>query len=73
MSLSGNDSDDYGRFISEFRKTIPSISFNGYFDNDGNFYTYDEESEYSDYIKEYQILAYERLFDEIVEEKYVSN
>lgn len=73
LSLSGNDSDDYGRFISEFRKTIPSISFNGYFDNDGNFYTYDEESEYSDYIKKYQILAYERLFDEIVEEKYVSN
>ena len=73
LSLSGNDTDDFGEFITEFKKTIPSLSFNGYFDNDGNFYTYDEENEYTDYIKEYQILVYKRLFDDIVSEEYVRN
>lgn len=48
----------YDQFIMEFSESIPVINANGYMDKDGNWYTFEEESPYSDLIEEYHILQY---------------
>lgn len=74
LSLAGIETNKYGEFIYTLNQTIPSLSFNGYFDNDGQFYTHeDSDGLYDDLIDQYRILAYANLFDESYQENSISS
>ena len=60
----GLEKTGYNKFLLEMYKHVPVITGNGYFGDDGKFYEIeDRESPYYDYIKKYNILEYNHLFD----------
>lgn len=64
LQTAGLEMSDYDRFLMDLYQKIPSISASGYYDEKGNLYEYDsnEESEYSELIKEYEIVQYNYMF-----------
>ncbi len=53
----------YIEFLRNIRSKLPVITGNGYIDNDGNYYTFDSENEYSQLLHDYQIIQYNNVFD----------
>ncbi len=68
MNLAGLKLTGYNKYLLELQKTLPVISAVCYMDAEGNLYANDEESEYSDLLKEYQMVQYNQLFD--IENRY---
>ena len=64
MNLAGLELTGYNKYLLNLQKTLPVISAVCYMDADGNVYANDEESKYSDLIREYQMIQYNELFDE---------
>lgn len=54
----------YMKFLRVLQKEIPVITGNGYMDKKNNYYTLDEESKYSELIRNYQIVQYNNVFDD---------
>ena len=54
----GLELSSYDRFIQNFSKKIPLINANGYMDNTGKWYSFDEESRYEDLMNQYRIIQY---------------
>ena len=63
FGLAGIETNDYGNFLNKVQESLSSLSLGGYFDKEGNFYTYEEESPYEKLIAEYKILQYANIFD----------
>lgn len=63
MRLAGLKLTGYNKYLLDLQEKLPVISSVCYMDKDGNLYANDEESEYSDLIKEYQTIQYNELFD----------
>ncbi len=63
MNLAGLKLTGYNKYLLELQKTLPVISAVCYMDAEGNIYANDEKSEYSDLLKEYQMVQYNQLFD----------
>lgn len=63
MNLAGLKLTGYNKYLLELQKTLPVISAVCYMDAEGNIYANDEESQYSDLLKEYQMVQYNQLFD----------
>ncbi len=60
----GLEKTGYNKFLLDIHEQIPVITGNGYFGADGNFYSItDKASPYYDYIKKYNIIEYNHLFD----------
>ena len=59
---------DYQKFLLDMYQYIPSITANGFYDRQGNLYSWDDldeaDAELQEWIKEYRILQYNYLFDE---------
>lgn len=53
----------YMNFLRDMQSQIPVITGNGYVDNKNNYYTFNEETEYLDIIKKYELLQYNNVFD----------
>ena len=53
----------YIEFIRNIQEELPVITGNGYIDNEGNYYTYDVESKYSELLHKYQLVQYNNVFD----------
>ncbi len=68
MNLAGLKLTGYNKYLLELQKTLPVISAVCYMDAEGNVYANDEKSEYSDLLKEYQMVQYNQLFD--IENRY---
>ncbi len=64
QNVAGTKLTGYNKYLLELQKTLPAISAVCYMDAEGNVYGNDEKSEYSDLIKEYQMIQYNQLFDE---------
>lgn len=63
LKVAGLETTAYNEYLLELQKTLPVITALGYMDNDGNIYSYDEETEYSALLEEYEVLQYNNLFD----------
>ena len=63
FGLAGIETNDYGNFLNKVQESLSSLSLGGYFDKEGNFYTYEEKSPYEKLIAEYKILQYANIFD----------
>ena len=68
MQMAGLKLTGYNKYLLELQKMLPVISAVCYMDAEGNIYANDEESEYSDLLKEYQMVQYNQLFD--IENRY---
>ena len=53
----------YMQFLSDLRKEIPVITANCYIDKNGIYHTFDEVNEYTEFLKEYEYLEYNNVFD----------
>lgn len=63
MDLAGLQLTGYNKYLLDLQKKLPVISAVCYMDADGNVYANDEDSEYSELLKEYQMIQYNQLFD----------
>lgn len=63
METAGMELPAYNQFLKDLYQTIPVINANGYMDHDGNHYALNEQSEYSELLRQYQILQYNNMFD----------
>ncbi|MGI5958792.1 MAG: LTA synthase family protein [Massiliimalia sp.] len=63
MDMAGVPLPDYNRFLKEMHETIPVFCRYGYYDQEGNLYSLEDENEYSELINNYQILQYNNMFD----------
>lgn len=60
----GLEKTGYNKFLLDMYKEIPVITGNGYFGKDGNYYSLkDTNSPYYDYVKKYNMIEYNHLFD----------
>ena len=53
----------YIEFLRNIQDDLPVITGNGYVDSNGNYYTFDSESKYSDILSQYEIVQYNNVFD----------
>ena len=63
MKVIGAELTGYQKYLLELMEEVPLITANGYRGADGKIHELDEKSEYSDKIKEYQMIQYNNLFD----------
>ncbi|MGN0354613.1 MAG: LTA synthase family protein [Muricoprocola sp.] len=63
MKVIGAELTGYQKYLLELMEEVPLITANGYRGADGVLHELDEKSEYSDKIKEYQLIQYNNLFD----------
>ena len=71
LETAGLKTSYYERYLMDLQKQLPSVSANGYYDAQGKLYHYEEDEEYQELLKEYEIVQYYYLFDEAQrQEKY---
>ena len=64
LDITGISKSGYQQFLSDVRKQIPVITKKGYVAADGNWYELgDKDSPYYAWIKKYNIIQYNHLFD----------
>ena len=55
----------YNDYLSALYRYLPVIDTTGYITADGEYYTYDEKSEYDELLQDYEKVQYNNLFDTI--------
>ena len=63
LNLTGNKMTGYNKYLLHLMKKVPVLSAICYIGDDGVIHASGEESEYSDLIREYQIVQYNNMFD----------
>lgn len=63
LQNAGVEQTAYMRFLLDMRQQIPAMNAFGYMTNDGNWHSYEEESEVSGWMDDYKILQYHAMFD----------
>jgi len=63
LEIAGLKSTTYNKFLNKLYKEIPVVTGNGYIDKNGMYHNFDEENQYSELLKEYEILQYNNMFD----------
>lgn len=64
LSVCGLSMPDYNRYLLQLYENIPAMNANGYYDKEEEkWYSYDEETKYSDLLNNYNILEYNNMFD----------
>ena len=70
LETAGLEMTPYQRYLYDLSKKLPVINSVGYIGDDGQYYSHEDESEYTDYIENYRILQYNNLID--YENRYTS-
>ena len=63
MRVIGGKMTGYQKYLLDLYEQVPVITANAYQGKDGVLHGLDEISEYSDKIREYQMIQYNNLFD----------
>ncbi len=63
LEIAGLELSDYNKYLLQLYKTLPVINTAGYIDNDGNYYSWNDESKYSDLINQYKYVQHNNMFD----------
>lgn len=61
--LFGENLSGYQKYLCDLREKLPVITANGYLGNDGVLHSLEEQSDYSDLIRDYQYIQYNNIFD----------
>lgn len=63
LKTAGLKLSPYQEFLYQLQQSIPAMNINGYMDQEQNFHTYQTETDFTEFLTEYQILQYNNLFD----------
>lgn len=63
LETAGLEMTPYQRYLYDLSKKVPVINAAGYIGDDGQYYEHGAESEYTDYIENYEILQYNNVID----------
>lgn len=63
LEAAGLQMTPYQRYLLDLSKVLPVINSVGYVGDDGVYYEHGEESSYTDYISNYEILQYNNVID----------
>ncbi len=63
LQTAGLETTPYQDYLNQLSTQIPSINLNGYIGADGNEYSFDEESPYTQLLDDYRRLQYNYMFD----------
>ncbi len=63
LQRAGLKTTAYNDYLSALYSELPVIDTTGYISSDGIYYSYDDESRYSGYLKDYEKIVYNHLFD----------
>ena len=58
----GIETSAYGKYLWNLQKTIPAMTFAGYFDSEGNAYSHLDTTKFTPLIKDYERVQYNNLF-----------
>ena len=61
--IAGLKQTNYNKFLSTMYQTLPIINTVGYVDSNGDYYTHNESSKYSDLLDKYHRIEYNGLID----------
>jgi phosphoglycerol transferase MdoB-like AlkP superfamily enzyme len=63
LQTAGLETTAYNDYLSALYKYIPVIDTVGYITADGSYYSYDDQTEYTDMLNDYEKIQYNNLFD----------
>ena len=58
----GIETSAYGKYLWNLQKTIPAMTFAGYFDSEGNAYSHLDTTKFTPLIEDYERIQYNNLF-----------
>lgn len=58
----GIETSVYGKYLWNLQKTIPAMTFAGYFDSEGNAYSHLDTTKFTPLIEDYERVQYNNLF-----------
>lgn len=64
MKTAGVEITEYNKYLLELSERIPVINVAGYCDSEGNYYSFEQQSPYSELINNYKKVQYNNLFDQ---------
>lgn len=65
LKTAGSELTKYNKYLLELYKTLPVIDTAGYIDSRGNYYSWNQSSEYTQLLKKYEIIQYNNVFDKV--------
>ena len=63
LQTAGVRMSDYDSYLLRLSETLPVVDTVGYIDRDGNYYTWSDDSPYTELLSEYRRVQYNCLFD----------
>lgn len=64
LKTAGVELTEYNRYLLKLSEALPIIDKVGYVDNKGNYYHWDDESEYTQILNDYKCVQYNNLLDQ---------
>lgn len=63
LQTAGVRMSDYDRYLLQLSETLPVVDTVGYIDSNGNYYSWSDDSPYTELLSEYRRVQYNCLFD----------
>ncbi|MCI8992734.1 MAG: LTA synthase family protein [Eubacterium sp.] len=63
LETAGLPMTEFNKYLQQLYKEIPVIDTVGYMDSEGNYYSYADDTEYTELLKDYEKIQYNALFD----------
>ncbi len=63
LETAGLPMTEFNKYLSQLYEKLPVIDSVGYIDSEGNYYTYNEQTEYTQLLADYEKIQYNDLFD----------
>ena len=63
LDEAGLNTTPYMEFLRGVQDKLPVVTGNGYIDNKGNYYTFEDKNEYLEILNKYELIQYNNVFD----------
>ena len=63
LETAGVELTNYDKYLLQLSKELPVIDTVGYIDNEGNYYKWSSNSDYSKMLEKYELIQYNNIFD----------
>lgn len=63
LETAGLPMTEFNKYLQQLYKEIPVIDTVGYMDTEGNYYSYADDTEYTELLRDYEKIQYNALFD----------
>ncbi|MFO7887096.1 MAG: LTA synthase family protein, partial [Eubacteriales bacterium] len=63
LDTAGLNVTNYNRYLLNLQEKLPVVLANFYFNSEGKVFSYEDDSNYEEYLEEYEMIQYNNLFD----------